>query len=197
MTAGVLVDSNVLLDILTEDTHWFSWSADRLAECADVSVGFARIEELEVALPHNAFTRRPLPWEAAFLAGKCFVRYRRAGGDRRSPLPDFFIGAHAAVEGLTLLTRDDSRPELFSPPGTHCSLKILKISTSNRTKRTPCSLLPINWYGVPHFPVGAPPCCCLGRKPDGLSYPHRARPIKTAGAVFCCAQRRRSPRRPH
>lgn len=121
MAAGVL-------DILEEDSRWFSWSADRLAECAEhsaliinpviyaeVSVGFARIEELEEALPHDALTRRPLPWEAAFLAGKCFLRYRRAGGSRRSPLPDFFIGAHAAVEGLTLLTRDATRYRSYFP----------------------------------------------------------------------------------
>ncbi len=82
---------------------------------AEVSEGFARIEELEAALPHDAFTRRPLPWEAAFLAGKCFVRYRRAGGSWRSPLADFFIGAHAAVEGLTLLTRDVSRYRSYFP----------------------------------------------------------------------------------
>lgn len=128
MLYGVLVDSNVLLDILAEDSDWFSWSADRLAECAErstliinpviyaeVSVGFARIEELEEAMPQDAFTRRPLPWEAAFLAGKCFVRYRRAGGHRRSPLPDFFIGAHAAIEGLTLLTRDANRYRSYFP----------------------------------------------------------------------------------
>ncbi|MFZ5762140.1 MAG: type II toxin-antitoxin system VapC family toxin [Thermodesulfobacteriota bacterium] len=121
MAAGVL-------DILEEDSRWFSWSADRLAECAEhsaliinpviyaeVSVGFARIEEMEETLPHEAFTRRPLPWEAAFLAGKCFIRYRRAGGSRRSPLPDFFIGAHAAVEGLTLLTRDATRYRGYFP----------------------------------------------------------------------------------
>lgn len=128
MSTGVLIDSNVLLDILEEDPQWFSWSAERLAECAEhfqliinpviyaeVSVGFARIEELEDALPQADFARRPLPWEAAFLAGKCFVRYRRAGGRRRSPLPDFFIGAHAAVEGLALLTRDAARYRSYFP----------------------------------------------------------------------------------
>jgi len=116
---GVLVDSNVLLDVLTEDPAWFSWSADALARCADdsllvinplifaeVSIGFDRIEEVESALPPSVFHRAPLPWEAAFLAGKCFVRYRRAGGKRSAPLPDFYIGAHAAVESLALLTRD-------------------------------------------------------------------------------------------
>jgi predicted nucleic acid-binding protein len=128
MAAGVLVDSNVLLDILEEDPRWFSWSADRLAECAEysllvinpivfaeVSIGFERIEEMEAVLSPEAFERRPLPWEAAFLAGKCFHAYRRAGGTRCSPLPDFFIGAHAAVEDLTLLTRDANRYRTYFP----------------------------------------------------------------------------------
>ena len=128
MAGGVLVDSNVLLDILEEDPQWFAWSAERLVEAAEhhaliinpviyaeVSIGFERIEELEAALPPNSFERRQLPWEAAFLAGKCFLAYRRAGGERRSPLPDFFIGAHAAVEGLTLLTRDAGRYRTYFP----------------------------------------------------------------------------------
>jgi hypothetical protein len=128
MAAGVLVDSNVLLDVLEEDPNWFPWSAERLAECAEssplvlnpvifaeVSIGFERIEELESALPMEDFERRPLPWEAAFLAGKCFLAYRRSGGVRRSPLPDFFIGAHAAVEDLTLLTRDPTRYRTYFP----------------------------------------------------------------------------------
>jgi predicted nucleic acid-binding protein len=117
----VLVDSNVLLDILTEDPQWSTWSGEALAECAErsalainpliyaeVSIRFERIEELEDALPEEDFLRLPLPWEAAFLAGKCFLRYRRRRGGRRSPLPDFYIGAHAAVAGLVLLTRDAS-----------------------------------------------------------------------------------------
>lgn len=126
--SGVLVDSNVLLDILTEDPVWFDWSAGQLATLADsfvlminpiiyseVSVGFTTIEELEKSLPADAFVRRSLPWEAAFLAGKCFIAYRRSGGARRSPLPDFCIGAHAAVAGLTLLTRDVSRYQTYFP----------------------------------------------------------------------------------
>jgi predicted nucleic acid-binding protein len=128
MTGGVLVDSNVLLDILEEDTTWFEWSSRNLQQMADrsiliinpviyseVSVGFLQIEELDAALPSDMFERRPIPWEAAFLAGKCFVRYRRLGGVRRSPLPDFFIGAHAAVAGLTLLTRDATRYRTYFP----------------------------------------------------------------------------------
>lgn len=128
MVGQVLVDSNVLLDVLEEDPEWFGRSAERLAECADsstlvinpviyaeVSVGFRRIEELEAALPQDLFRRDSLPWEAAFMAGKCFLDYRRAGGTRRSPLPDFFIGAHALVEGMALLTRDAARYRTYFP----------------------------------------------------------------------------------
>ena len=117
-----MVDSNVLLDLLTEDKAWLDWSASALSQCADegslvispliyaeVSVGFERIEELERALPSEVFHRVPLPWEAAFLAGKSFLTYRRRGGAKLSPLPDFYIGAHAAVSGFRLLTRDAAR----------------------------------------------------------------------------------------
>ena len=126
--AAVLVDSNVLLDVLTEDATWFGWSSQALADAADtgylvinplvyaeVSIGFERIEELEEALPPDLFLRAPLPWPAAYLAGRCFVAYRRAGGTRRSPLPDFYIGAHAAVEGMRLLTRDPARYRAYLP----------------------------------------------------------------------------------
>ncbi|MBW6454903.1 MAG: type II toxin-antitoxin system VapC family toxin [Trueperaceae bacterium] len=124
----VLVDANVLLDVLTDDPKWYAWSAERLDACAakaelcinpivyaEVSVGFARIEELDAALPPDAFTRLELPWEAGFLAGKAFVRYRRAQGSRTSPLPDFYIGAHAAIDGLPLLTRDAKRYRTYYP----------------------------------------------------------------------------------
>lgn len=80
-----------------------------------MSIRFARIEELEEALPEEDFRRLPLPWEAGFLAGKCFLKYRRRRGPRRSPLPDFYIGAHAAVEGMPLLTRDASRYRSYFP----------------------------------------------------------------------------------
>ena len=126
--ADVLVDSNVILDVVTQDLRWFDRSAAVLARMAgdhelivnpivyaEVSVGFERIEELEAALPGESFRREPLPWEAAFLAGKCFVRYRRAGGSRRAPLPDFYIGAHAAVRGIPLLTRDAARYRTYFP----------------------------------------------------------------------------------
>ncbi len=124
----VLVDSNVLLDVLTEDEKWCDWSSDALESqaehavlainpivYAEVSIRFSRIEDLEEALPSSYFDRANLPWEAAFLAGKCFVRYRREGGPRRSPLPDFYIGAHAAVMGWKLLTRDATRYRSYFP----------------------------------------------------------------------------------
>jgi predicted nucleic acid-binding protein len=124
----VLVDANVLLDVLTADPVWYDWSARQLDACrtqaelcinaivyAEVSVGFARIEDLDDAVSAAYFTRLPLSWEAAFLAGKAFVRYRRAKGVRHSPLPDFFIGAHATIEGMPLLTRDARRYRTYYP----------------------------------------------------------------------------------
>ena len=125
---AVLVDSNVLLDLMTEDARWFLWSSKALEEAADrtrlvvnaivyseVSVRFSRIEELEEALPKEMFDREHLPYEAAFLAGKAFAAYRRRGGERSSTLPDFFIGAHAAVAGYELLTRDGARYRTYFP----------------------------------------------------------------------------------
>ena len=124
----VLVDTNVILDIATQDPRWYDWSAAALERCAgegmlvinpiiyaEVSVGFDRVEELDQVLPPTYFLRAALPWDAAFLAGKCYLRYRRRGGERRSPLPDFYIGAHAAVAGLKLLTRDASRYRDYFP----------------------------------------------------------------------------------
>jgi len=80
-----------------------------------VSVGFDRVEDLEAALPPDVFRRDPLPYEAAFLAGKSFLAYRRRGGHRGTPLPDFYIGAHAAVAGYQLLTRDAARYRTYFP----------------------------------------------------------------------------------
>jgi hypothetical protein len=124
----VMVDSNVLLDVITEDKEWFEWSRAALERCAEgnvlcinpviyaeVSIRFERVEELEAALPADMVERLPIPYEAAFLAGKCFLRYRRRGGGRLSLLPDFFIGAHAAVEQMTLLTRDTGRYRTYFP----------------------------------------------------------------------------------
>ena len=126
--AGVLVDSNVLLDVATDDPHWGNWSADTLAAVAEryplvinpivyaeVSIGYTTIEDLDRALPLSIYRREALPWEAGFLAGKCFLLYRRPGGERRAPLPDFYIGAHAAVRGLALLTRDAPRYRTYFP----------------------------------------------------------------------------------
>jgi predicted nucleic acid-binding protein len=123
-----MVDANVILDIVTEDDEWLDWSSAMLEEAAEhgtlainpivyaeVAVRFERIEDLEEALPSAYFRRDPIPSEAAFLAAKCFERYRRGGGARRSPLPDFFIGAHAAVAGMTLLTRDARRYRTYFP----------------------------------------------------------------------------------
>ena len=123
-----MLDSNVLLDVLTEDPAWFPWSSRALEESAqdhvlvinpiiyaEVSMGFDRIEDLDAALPEAMVERRPLPLAAAFLAGKCFLKYRERGGRKRSTLPDFFIGAHAAVEKMTLLSRDASRYRTYFP----------------------------------------------------------------------------------
>ncbi len=125
---GVLVDSNILLDLLNQDDEWLDWSAHAVEQAAassivlinpiiyaEVSTRFDSIEELDAALPTEYFERRPLPWDAAFLAAKCFLRYRKRGGHKTSPLPDFYIGAHAAVEGLTLLTRDAKRYRRYFP----------------------------------------------------------------------------------
>lgn len=132
----ILVDSNVLLDIATEDAEWLEWSSSMLASIAEhsvlvinpliyaeVSVAYTRIEDLEESLPPELYRRDRLPFEAGFLAGKAFLQYRRQGGSRQSILPDFYIGAHAAVAGLRLLTRDVRRYRtyfasvtLISPP---------------------------------------------------------------------------------
>lgn len=127
-TERTLVDSNVLIDLLTEDPDWFEWSATTLAEAAEngllvinpiiyaeVSIRFQRIEDLDDALSPDDFIRTPLPWSAAFLAGKSFLDYRRRGGAKTAPLPDFYIGAHAAVAKFALLTRDASRYRTYFP----------------------------------------------------------------------------------
>lgn len=123
-----LVDSNVLLDILTDDPTWGEWSRHALAQArdkgrlainpivyAEVSTGFDAVEDLDEAVSISNFDREPLPYEAGFLAGKVFLLYRQRGGQRYSPLPDFYIGAHAAVRGFRLLTRDVSRYRTYFP----------------------------------------------------------------------------------
>lgn len=124
----ILVDSNVILDVLTEDPQWFEWSAQMLTNYADqgdlvinpiiyaeISIGFNQPEEVEAALPEDFFRRDSLLYAAAFLAGQSFLEYRRRGGERRSPLPDFYIGAHATVAAMPLLTRDINRYRTYFP----------------------------------------------------------------------------------
>src|SRR5260370_22645190 len=116
MTA-VLIDANVLLDIMTEDARWLAWSVEAIARAADryrlvinpviyaeVSIRYSRIEELDIALPKTMSDREAIPYEAAFLAGKPFVAYRRRGGTKQSPRPAFFIGAHPATARYRPLT---------------------------------------------------------------------------------------------
>jgi predicted nucleic acid-binding protein len=123
-----LVDSCVLLDVITGDERWADWSAQQIADAmdsgrvvinplvyAEVSVGYETVEELEELLPASDYEREPLPYVAGFAAGKAFLRYRRSGGDKRSPLPDFYIGAHAAVARYSLLTRDVQRYRTYFP----------------------------------------------------------------------------------
>ena len=127
MTA-VLVDSNVILDVASEDPRWGSWSSAALTRAgntsqlvinplifAEISVRYASIEEVDDVVPPASFRREALPYDAAFLAGKCFVDYRRRGGTRTAPLPDFYIGAHAAISGYRLLTRDARRFRTYFP----------------------------------------------------------------------------------
>ncbi|MGH6901978.1 MAG: type II toxin-antitoxin system VapC family toxin [Geminicoccaceae bacterium] len=123
-----IVDSNVILDVAQGDFRWSAWATGAIKRLldvtvlvinpiiyAEVSIGYRTIEDVEVAMPADLYRREPLPYDAAFLAGKCFVAYRRRGGVRRSPLPDFYIGAHAAVRGYRLLTRDAVRYRTYFP----------------------------------------------------------------------------------
>jgi predicted nucleic acid-binding protein len=125
---ATLVDSNVILDVVTEDVEWLDWSGAMLSRAAEtgrlvinpivyaeVSVGFDTIEALDAALPADYYAREPLPWDAAFLAARAFLTYRRRGGSRQAALPDFYIGAHAAIAGHTLLTRDARRYRSYFP----------------------------------------------------------------------------------
>ncbi len=125
----ILVDSNVIIDVLTQDSTWHAWSEAALIDAAnrdqiainpiiyaEIASGFATMAALDLLhLGAEEFRRLPLPYEAGFVAGRAFVEYRRRGGLRTSPLPDFYIGAHAAVAGLTLLTRDARRYAGYFP----------------------------------------------------------------------------------
>jgi len=126
--SSVLVDSNIILDVVENDRQWCEWSLSALEKYgesnqliinpmvyAEVSIGFDLIEEVEHVLSEGGFTMAPIPKEALFLAGKAFLRYRRTQGTKASPLPEFFIGAHAAVTNVTLLTRDTKRIKHYFP----------------------------------------------------------------------------------
>ena len=123
-----LVDTNVLLDVLAKDSQWFGWSSRMLADALDqgavvinhvvyAEVGSRYREQavLDEILSEHPFVREDLPWEAAFMAGHAFLTYRRRGGTRSKPLPDFFIGAHAATRGYRLLTRDGGTYAAYFP----------------------------------------------------------------------------------
>ena len=125
---GIFVDSNIILDIFLDDPDWADWSEAILnrygmthALCinpivyTEVSIGFNQIEELEKAIEKAGFKLLPLPREALFLAGKVYLQYRKNKGIKPSPLPDFYIGAHAAVLGLDLITRDVARYRTYFP----------------------------------------------------------------------------------
>ena len=124
----VLVDSNIILDIFEYDPVWYDWSVNILNEYSEdytlcinsviyteVSIGFKKIEELEKAISACNFQFISIPKEALFLAGKVFLKYRKQKGNKISPLPDFFIGAHAAVTGIDLITRDIKRIKHYFP----------------------------------------------------------------------------------
>ena len=125
---GVLVDSNVILDVFLDDPNWAEWSEFALEKFSsmtklfinsvvysEVSIGFERIEELESAMLRSGFQMLEIPKEALFLAGKSFLKYRKNKGIRRSPLPDFYIGAQAAIFEMKLITRDVSRFRTYFP----------------------------------------------------------------------------------
>jgi predicted nucleic acid-binding protein len=125
---ATLIDSCVLLDVITGDPGWAEWSARQIGAAmdagrvvinpliyAEVSVGYETLEELNDLLPASDYIREALPYPAGFAAGKAFLKYRRGGGDKRSPMPDFYIGAHAAVAGYRLLTRDVRRYRTYFP----------------------------------------------------------------------------------
>lgn len=159
----VLVDSNVLLDVMTGDPDWSAWSGDALAECAErsslainplihaeVSIRFDRIEDLEDALPEGDFIRLPLPREAAFLAGKCFVHYRRRRGTRTSSLSDFYIGlapmrrsrVWPCSRGMRCITAPTSRGSSSSRPDVLTAVRPGSPTPTHAPSRSPLSLPP-------------------------------------------------------
>lgn len=125
---GVLVDSNVILDVFLDDPSWADWSESTLEEYvqyaklfinpivySEVSIGFERIEDMESALSKTGFQMLEIPKEALFLAGKAFLKYKKRKGLKKSPLPDFYIGAQAAVLDFALITRDVARYRTYFP----------------------------------------------------------------------------------
>jgi predicted nucleic acid-binding protein len=125
---GVLVDSNVILDVFLDDPNWGDWSEARLVKhsrqstlfinaiiYSEISIGFERIEDLELAVARSGFQMLEIPKEALFLAGKAFLTYRKRKGSKSTPLPDFYIGAQAAVLNMELITRDVSRYRSYFP----------------------------------------------------------------------------------
>ncbi len=125
---GLLVDSNIILDIFLDDPHWADWSESTLSNYSahttlyinttiytEVSVGFEKIEDLESSLHKGGFRMLEIPKEALFLAGKAYLKYRKGKGTKKSPLPDFYIGAQAAVLNLDLITRDVNRYRTYFP----------------------------------------------------------------------------------
>ena len=123
-----LIDSNVLIDLLMGDATWYDWSSSAIKRAAnestlainaiiyaEVSATFHTIKDLDYALPVAVYRREPLPYDAAFMAGRAYLKYRKSGGTRISPLPDFYIGAHATVAGFRLLTRDARRYRTYFP----------------------------------------------------------------------------------
>ena len=124
----LLVDTNVLLDVLQDDPQWAEWSIGQLRAqaqvhglvinaviCAEISLSFSTLEALDAVVVKMALDVQEIPKPALFLAGKAFAQYRRRGGSKTQVLPDFFIGAHAAVNGWPLLTRDASRFRTYFP----------------------------------------------------------------------------------
>ena len=125
---GILVDSNVILDLFLNDPAWADWSEATLEKYSqqailyinsiiysEISIGFELIEDLENTIAKAGFQMLEIPKEALFLAGKVFLKYKKRRGTKRTPLPDFFIGAQAAVLQLDLLTRDISRYRTYFP----------------------------------------------------------------------------------
>lgn len=124
----LLVDTNVILDVVEDDARWRNWSQQQLEAAAlrytllinpviyaELSIAYLRIEELEAMLARAGFRVEPVPREALFLSGKAFQKYRRRSGAKTGVLPDFFIGAHAAVSGIPLLTRGTPRYRTYFP----------------------------------------------------------------------------------